>query len=47
MTTEMLEKMGGEHLCGGFYEYQSLIEEDEKHRAQIKQDLKAKKAKKR
>ena len=36
LTTEMLEKMGGEHLCGAFNEYQGLVEEDEKHRALIR-----------
>jgi hypothetical protein len=43
----MLEKMGGEHLCGAFSEYQCLVEDDEKHRAQLRLEIRAKKAKKR
>ena len=39
--------MGGEHLCGAFAEYQCLVEDDEKHRAQLRLEIRAKKAKKR
>ncbi len=47
LTTEMFETMGGEHLCQAFLEYQCLIEDDEKHRLQLRQEIKAKKNKKR
>lgn len=42
LTTEMLENMGFV-LGGGFYEYQTLVEEDEKQKFLIKQQIKNKK----
>ena len=44
LTTEMLEDMGS-ILGSGFYEYQTLVEEDEKQKLLLRKQLKKKKKK--
>jgi cytosolic carboxypeptidase protein 2/3 len=44
LTTEMLESMGGA-LGSGFHEYVTLVEEDEKYKVTLKQQIKNKKKK--